>query len=184
MVVVSQGTIDNRDPSKLIEPTIRALEGSGALTVAVTGGVATDLLQRRHARSDVVIEDYIDFAALFPLADLFVTNGGHGSVMLALSHRVPMVLAGTREGKNDINARLEVAGLAPNLHTERPSARRLWRAIDAVLTGSSYRERVDRVGAVLDSYDSIGIVDEAMREDFGPSASHIRAAADGEDRTA
>ena len=150
VVVVSQGTIDNRDPSKLIEPTIRALEGSGALTVAVTGGVGTDLLRRRHPRPDVVIEDYIDFAALFPVTDLFVTNGGHGSVMLALSHRVPMVLAGTREGKNDINARLEVLGRL-DLDTERPSVRRLRRAIDSVLAGSSYRERVARVGAVLDS---------------------------------
>lgn len=30
--------------------------------------------------------DFIPFGSLFPHADVFVTNGGHGSAMLALAH--------------------------------------------------------------------------------------------------
>lgn len=45
--------------------------------------------------------------------------------MLALQHRLPMVVAGVKEGKNDINARLDYNGLAVDLRTEKPSARRI-----------------------------------------------------------
>lgn len=167
VVAVSQGTIDNRDLGKLVEPTIEALAGSGALVVAVTGGIGTDGLRRRRAREDVVIEDYIAFGDLFPHTDVFVTNGGHGSAMLALAHRVPMVTAGTREGKNDVNARLERAGVARNLRTERPKPARIRAAVAAVLRDDGgIRRRIERVGAALDSYDPLAIIESAIAEDF------------------
>ena len=135
LVVVSQGTIDNRDLSKLIQPTLFALEGHGRLVVAVTGGIGTEAIRRRFIRDDVVIADYIPFGEMFGRTDVFVTNGGHGSAMLALSHRVPMVVAGTREGKNDVNVRLEAAGVARNLRTERPKPAQILAAVEAVLDG-------------------------------------------------
>jgi len=166
IVVVSQGTVDNRDSRKLIEPTIEALSGSGTLVVAVTGGIGTESLRRRFERNDVVVDDYIPFGDLFPHTDIFVTNGGHGSAMIALAHRVPMVTAGTREGKNDVNARLEVAGVARNLGTERPAPSRIRSAVNAALVDVAMRERVDRVSAALAAYDSVAIIEAAFAKDF------------------
>lgn len=166
IAVVSQGTVDNRDPRKLIEPTIEALSGSGTLVVAVTGGIGTEALRRRFERDDVVVDDYVAFRDLFPHTDVFVTNGGHGSAMIALTHRVPMVTAGTREGKNDVNARLEVAGVARNLRTERPAPARIRSGVNSVLTDEAMRRRVERVSSALAAYDSVAIIDAAFAEDF------------------
>ena len=37
-VVVTQGTVDNRDPAKLMVPTLEALKDTDALIVVATGG--------------------------------------------------------------------------------------------------------------------------------------------------
>ena len=166
VVVVSQGTVDNRDPSKLIAPTIEALAGGDTLVVAVTAGSGTADLRRRYPLPSVIVEDFIDFHQLFPHTDVFVCNGGHGSVMLALHYRVPLLLAGTREGKNDINARLAYNGVAVDLRTEHPSPRRIATGVAHVLADEALRARVAAVGAILDGYDSLGLIEAAFAEDF------------------
>ncbi len=166
VVVVSQGTVDNRDPSKLIAPTIEAVAGSDMLVVAVTSGSGTAELRRRYPLPSVIIEDFIDFHQLFPHTDVFVCNGGHGSVMLALQYHVPLLLAGTREGKNDINARLDYNGVAVDLRTEHPSPRRVAAGVARVLADRGLQERTREVGAILDGYDSLGLIEAALTEDF------------------
>lgn len=166
VVVVSQGTVDNRDLSKLIVPTIEALAGAETLVVAVTAGSGTAELRRRYPLRSVIVEDFIDFHQLFQHADVFVCNGGHGSVMLALQYRVPLLLAGTREGKNDINARLAYNGVAVDLRTERPSSRRIAAGVARVLADRRLQERAREIGAILDGYDSLGLIEAALAEDF------------------
>jgi UDP:flavonoid glycosyltransferase YjiC (YdhE family) len=166
VVVVSQGTVDNRDLSKLIAPTIEALAGGDTLVVAVTAGSGTAELRRRYPLPSVIIEDFIDFNQLFQHADVFICNGGHGSVMLALQYRVPLLLAGTREGKNDINARLDYNGVAVDLRTERPSARRIAAGVARVLADRGLHERAREIGTILDGYDSLGLIESALAEDF------------------
>ena len=104
-------------------PAIEAFAGGDRLLVVVTGGVGTEELRSRYPHDNVLIEDFVDFDLLFPHTELYVTNGGLGGVLLALSHGVPLLIAGTREGKGDINARLAYRGLAVDLRTETPSAR-------------------------------------------------------------
>jgi len=107
-VVVSQGTVDNTDPDKLIAPTIEALKDEPYVVVATTGGVATDDLRGPYAaHPNVVVEDFVDYGTLLPRADVFVTSGGWGSTLAAIGAGVPLVGAGTREGKNDLNMRVE-----------------------------------------------------------------------------
>lgn len=166
VVVVSQGTVDNRDPSKLIAPTIDALAGGDTLVVAVTAGSGTAALRRRYPLPSVIVEDFIDFHQLFPHTDVFVCNGGHGSVLLALQYRVPLLLAGTREGKNDINARLAYNGVAVDLRTEHPSRRRIAAGVARVLADRGLHARTRAVGAILDEYDSLGLIEAAFAEDF------------------
>ena len=54
-------------------------------------------LRERFPQPNVVIEDSINYDDLFAHADvLFVTTGGFGGVLSAMSHGVPVVTAGTR----------------------------------------------------------------------------------------
>ncbi|QDY89141.1 glycosyltransferase [Arthrobacter sp. UKPF54-2] len=162
-VVVTQGTVDNRDPAKLMIPTIEAFKDTDTQVIVATGGVGSDELRRRYPQPNVVVEDYIDFAQVFPGTDVFVTNGGFGGVLLALSHGVPLVTAGLNEGKNDVNARVEYAGVGVNLKTETPSAAAIRSAVDTVLGDPSWRARAQAMAEQFEADDSVGAAVEVIK---------------------
>ena len=148
-VVVSQGTVDNRDPEKLLVPALTALADGEHLVVACTGRRHTDTLRARFPHDNVVIEDWVDFDTLLPRADLFICNGGYGSIMHALMNEVPILSAGKLEGKNDINARLAYRGLGLDLKTERPKPRQIATGAQRVLGNETFKANVTRVAAAL-----------------------------------
>lgn len=158
VIVVSQGTVDNKDPEKLLAPALQALSGTGHVVVAATGRCNTEQLRERFPAENVVIEDFVDFATLFERARLFVCNGGHGSVMLALWNGVPVLAAGKREGKNDINARIVYVGVGIDLHTERPTADKIAKGVARILADPGYGERAARLRDELRSYEPIDLV--------------------------
>src|SRR5450759_5005864 len=168
VVLISQGTIDNHEPSKLIVPALEGLLSSGALLIVGTGHKNTEELRRRFPQENVVIEDYIDFEAVLERADVFVCNGGHGSVLLSLSKGVPVVGAGVREGKNDINARVEHFGVGINLHTETPTASQVERAVERVLNDQSFRRRAQELRDELARYRPLEIIDEYFAREVKP----------------
>ena len=143
VVAVSQGTVDNTDPGKLMIPTIEALKDSGYVVVATTAGAQTEALRARFPFRNVVIEDYIDYDDLFPHVDVFVTSGGYGSSLAAFLHGVPVVGAGKREGKNDVNARVgynsSVSTCAANTRNRLRSARRSRRSSTTRSTSGTSR---------------------------------------------
>ena len=162
VVAVSQGTVDNADPGKLIVPTLEALSDGNCVVVATTGGVRTAELRERFGGPNVVVEDFIPYGTLFPHVDVFVTNGGYGSVVAALRHGVPVVGAGTREGKNDVNARVAHNGLGVDLRTERPTANRVRAAVRRVLDDPRIAVNVARLRAEFDSYDPLSTIASAV----------------------
>jgi UDP:flavonoid glycosyltransferase YjiC (YdhE family) len=164
VVAVSQGTVDNSDPTKLIVPTLEALEGGPYVVVATTGGAKTLELRERFAAPAVVIEDFIDYDALFPHVDVFVTNGGFGSVLAAMRHGVPVVGAGKTEGKGDINARVGYNHLGVDLRTERPKPARIRAAVHRVLTDPTVATNVDALRRELASYNPVTHIDAALNE--------------------
>jgi UDP:flavonoid glycosyltransferase YjiC (YdhE family) len=109
-----------------------------------------------------VVEDFVDFNALMPVAKLFVSNGGAGSVMHALARGVPVVTAGKLEGKNDINVRLQARGLSVDLGTERPSAKAVAAAIAKVLGDDGYARRAAAARDELATHDTNAIIERAV----------------------
>ncbi len=149
VVVVSQGTVDNRDPQKLFIPALTALAGTGHLVIACTGHRNTAALRERFPQDNVIVEDWIDFDALLPQADVFITNGGYGSIMQAIMAEVPVVSAGKTEAKNDINARLAYRHLGYDLKTERPAPAQIAAAVRHVLADPAYKASIGQVAAEL-----------------------------------
>jgi UDP:flavonoid glycosyltransferase YjiC (YdhE family) len=133
VVAVSQGTVDHTDPTKLTIPTLQALQDGPHVVVATTGGAGTADLRQRFATPNIVIEDFIDYDVLFPHVDVFVTNGGFGSVLAAVRHGVPLVAAGKTEGKNDIAARIGHNQLGIDLRKERPKPANIRAAVSRAL---------------------------------------------------
>jgi UDP:flavonoid glycosyltransferase YjiC (YdhE family) len=166
VVAVSQGTVDNTDPTKLIVPTLEALKDGPYVVVATTAGTQTTELRGRFAGPNVVIEDFIDYDALFPQVDVFVTNGGFGSVLAAMRHGVPVVGAGKTEGKNDIDARVGYNRLGVDLRTERPKPGGIRAAVRRVLADPAFAANANAVRAELDSYDPLARIEAALHEEL------------------
>ncbi len=162
VVVVSQGTVDNTDPGKLIIPSIEALKDSQYVVVATTAGAHTATLRARFPQSNVVIEDFIDYADLFPHTDVFVTSGGFGSNLAAFLHGVPVVGAGKREGKNDINARVGHNKLGIDLRSEHPKPAAIRKAVHTVLEDPMYATNVANLREQLQSYDPMTTIENAI----------------------
>jgi UDP:flavonoid glycosyltransferase YjiC (YdhE family) len=165
IVVISQGTVDNRDPEKLIVPALTALVGTEHLAIACTGRRHTDALRDRFPHDNVLVEDWVDFDTLLPHADLFICNGGYGSIMQALIAEVPILSAGKLEAKNDINARLAYRGLGLDLKTERPKARKISVSIERVLGDPSFKANVARVAAALNARRPFETIEAAILAD-------------------
>ena len=133
IVVVTQGTVANYDLGQLIEPTLEALAGRDDLLVlATTGGRPIESLQTRIP-DNARIAPFLPFDVLLPKADLLITNGGYGTVLLALQAGVPIVSAGLTEDKAEVSARVAWSGAGINLASNAPGIVALRRGVDAVL---------------------------------------------------
>ena len=136
-MLVTQGTIANRDFTELVQPTIQALADQDILVVVTTGGPPVETLG--PLPDNVRAAEYLPYDKLFPLLDLMVTNGGYGGVHYALAHAVPLVTAGGGEDKPEVAARVAWSGVGVNLHTGRPKPAAIGRAVRQVLDNPRYR---------------------------------------------
>ncbi|HAG60534.1 MAG TPA: UDP-glucuronosyltransferase [Arthrobacter bacterium] len=152
-LVITQGTVDNQDPAKLIVPALEAVKDMDALVIVATGGRGTEELKARYPQPNVVVRDYVDFAHVFDFTDVFITNGGFGGVQLSLSKGVPLVVSGINEGKSDVNARVEHAGVGINLRTESPKPADIATAVGKVLADPGWKIRVRTMQEQLNRED-------------------------------
>lgn len=158
VILVTQGTVE-KDASKIIEPTLEAFKDSNYLVVATTGGSQTDELRAKYPQNNFIIEDYIPFDDVMPYADMYITNGGYGGVMLGIEHGLPLVVAGIHEGKNEINARVGYFNLGINLKTERPTPEALKKAVENIFSNGVYRQNVEELAEEFTRYNSTKLVE-------------------------
>jgi UDP:flavonoid glycosyltransferase YjiC (YdhE family) len=168
VVLVTQGTIANSDFDELIRPTLTALADLDAVVVAVTGRAGADI---GPVPANAHVAEFIPFDQLLPHVDVLVTNGGYGGIQQALSHGVPLVLAGESEDKIEVNARVAHSGAAINLRTGRPDAAALRSAVQAVLFEPRYGLSARRLQADYAQHDAFAAVDSAIRELAHPAAA-------------
>jgi UDP:flavonoid glycosyltransferase YjiC (YdhE family) len=152
-LVVTQGTVDKLDQNKLIVPALEAVKDMDALVIVATGGHGTEALTARYAQPNVVVRDYVDFAEVFDYTDVFITNGGFGGVQLSLSKGVPLVVSGINEGKSDVNARVEYAGVGINLRTESPKPADIGAAVGKILADPGWKSRARKMQEQFEGQD-------------------------------
>jgi UDP:flavonoid glycosyltransferase YjiC (YdhE family) len=85
-----------------------------------------------------------------------ITHSGHGSVMSALAHGVPLVCVPFARDQRDVALRAVATGAAVRLRPSRLTARKLSRAIEGVLERPGYREAARRMQAGLTTEDGAG----------------------------
>lgn len=168
LVHVTQGTFANADPTALLVPCLQALADEPVRVVATTGGRPVagllDLLGGRLPANAEVAE-LVGYADLLPHTAVVVTNGGWGGVQQSLAQGVPVVVAGASEEKPEVAARVAWSGAGIDLHTGRPSPRRIRQAVRAVLQRPRYRDAALGLQAEFDAMpDPVDVVAAAVAE--------------------
>jgi UDP:flavonoid glycosyltransferase YjiC (YdhE family) len=152
VVFVTQGTAAT-DPTNLVLPTVEALAGDDVLVIGTTGGRDPEqVLPASRRPANAVLDPFIPFTEIVPLADVMVTNGGFGGVQTALTYGVPLVGAGSSEDHMESNARLKWSGAGVSLRSERQSAKTIGPAVREILADPSYRRRAQELKAAYEQY--------------------------------
>lgn len=167
VVHVTQGTIDNADLGRLIEPTIDALGGEDVIVVATTGG--RDVSQLKvPLPANTYVAEYIPHDLLLPRVDVMVTNGGYGAVQRALSMGVPLVVAGNTEDKPEVAARVAWTGAGVNLKTGTPGPGAIRAAVRKVLGDGRYLRAARNLETAFARRDGVAeiaaLVDEVIAQ--------------------
>ena len=166
VIHVTQGTIDNKDPGRLILPTLRAVADLDVLVVATTGGAP---LPPGDVPPNARVADFLPHEHLLPLVDVMITNGGYGGTQRALAEGLPVIVAGDREDKPEVAARVAWAGVGINLRTGSPTPRAIRKAVRQVLSDPSYKEAAGRLASEYARYDSLPkIASELETTEAGP----------------
>lgn len=153
VVLATQGTLANEDFSQLIGPALTGLAGENALVIATTGGPPVeDIPVPIPANGRAAV--FVPYDRLLPKVDVFVTNGGYGSVSYALSLGVPIVVAGDSEEKPEIAARIAWTGAGINLGTGQPRPEQIRDAVRTVLSDPRYRRRAQALQADFARHDA------------------------------
>lgn len=160
VVHVTQGTIDNKDLTRLIRPTIDGLADSDVLVVVSTGG--RPVADVGDVPANVRVAEFLPYDKLLPLTDVYVTNAGFGGVQYALAYGVPMVVAGDTEDKPEVAARVSFAGVGINLRTGTPTAQSVRSAVSRLLAEPRFRARAREMADVVAGYTALASVEQAV----------------------
>ena len=163
VVHVTQGTVANTDLGQLIAPAMTGLARSDALVVISTGGRPVAELAA-SAPPNARIAEYLPYDRLLPRVDVLVTNGGYGGVQQALSHGIPLVIAGQTEDKVEVSARVGWAGVGVNLKTNQPTPDQVERAVAKVLGDQSYAGRARALAAEFRAAPGLAGLDSVLED--------------------
>jgi UDP:flavonoid glycosyltransferase YjiC (YdhE family) len=134
--------------------------------VVSTGGRPVETLPPLPANARAA--EYLNYDELLPRTDVFVTNGGYGSVQYALRYGVPIVATGGKEDKPEVGGRVAWSGVGRRIRKEQPSPDALRRAIHQVLHEPRYREASRRLAADMAAAPGLdglaAVVDELTRD--------------------
>src|SRR3984957_17066689 len=154
VVLVTQGTLANHNFGLLIGPTLAALANEpDLLVIATAGGRPVDAIPS-PIPANARLSQYLPFEWVLPKVDVFVTNGGYGSVNQAMSFGIPLVTAGLTEDKAEVNARVAWSGVGIDLKTNEPTPSALREAIRAVLDKPNFRARASSLGKEFGAIDT------------------------------
>lgn len=169
VVHVTQGTVDNADLTRLIEPTVEALAGEDVTVVVSTGGRPVSELRSPLPPNTYACE-YFPHDVLLPRVDVMVTNGGYGAVQRALAAGVPIVAAGRTEDKPEVAARVQHFGVGIDLRTGTPTATEVGRAVRDVLRNPTYRMQARRLQSAYAARDGVTEIAALIDEVIGTRA--------------
>ena len=122
----------------------RVVRGLGDRPVQVLVGTGPVTLRPEDIPPNATVRSSIPHEVAMRSADVVVTHAGHGTVMTALAHGVPLVCLPVSRDQPDVAARVVHAGAGLRL-SPRSSPRKIANAVDRVLAGRQYAAAAGRL---------------------------------------
>lgn len=156
VVHVTQGTLDNGDFSSLVQPTLQGLAGFDGHVVVSTGGASADAVGPVPANAHVA--EFLPYDLLLPRLSALVTNGGYGTVLLALRQGIPVVVAPGAEDKPEVAARVQFFDVGVNLRTARPTPEDVAQAVSTVLDEPRHQAKARTIADAIRHYAPLDLI--------------------------
>jgi UDP:flavonoid glycosyltransferase YjiC (YdhE family) len=154
LVLVTQGTVANQNLGQLIAPTLTALaEEEDVIVLATTGGQPIESIPV-EIPANAHVTSFLPYDLILPSVDLLITNGGYGTVNLALAQGIPIISAGLTEDKEEVSAHVQWAGVGIDLRTNQATAQSVRAAAREVLDNLMYRERAKELAQEFASHNT------------------------------
>jgi UDP:flavonoid glycosyltransferase YjiC (YdhE family) len=163
VVHITQGTVANTSP-QLIAPAIEGLANEDVLVVVSTGGPSAETMGLRNIPANVRVASFLSYPELLPRTAAMVTNGGYGGTQLALSHGVPLAVAGKTEDKPEVAARVGWSGTGINLKTASPTPTQVRNAVRTLLDQPHFRQQAQVLQAEYAQYNAVKLGAELVEQ--------------------
>jgi UDP:flavonoid glycosyltransferase YjiC (YdhE family) len=164
LVMVAPSTAYDGD--RLLASALGAVERLGVRAV-VTAGAA--VLPGRLPSGTVITE--ARHAAVLPHVAAAICNGGHGTVVRALSAGVPLVVVPGHGDQQENAFRVERAGAGIQVRRRRPSADSVARALRAVLRRPHHTSAARRIAQEAATIDGPERAADLIEQTFGSGES-------------
>jgi len=114
---------------------------------------------------NVEIVDSAPHSEVFPIADLVITHAGHGTVMRALSHGLPLICLPMGRDQNDNAIKVEYHGCGIALKGSA-GAGKIRRAVHKILNENSFKQSAKRFQDDIRAVDPAGVVIQEIESIF------------------
>jgi UDP:flavonoid glycosyltransferase YjiC (YdhE family) len=154
LVLITQGTIANRDLGQLVGPALVGLaEEKDLILLVTTGGQPIEAIPV-PIPANARVARFLPYELILQSVDLLITNGGYGTVNMALAHGIPIVSAGLTEDKEEVSAHVQWAGIGIDLRTNQADPEAVRTAARKVLDKPVYRERSKNLALEFAGHDT------------------------------
>jgi len=167
-VLVSVSTLPQAGEVAIAQAAVRALRHEG-LRVLVTAA-PDHAAELGELPEHVYLSGYVPHSAVLALSRLIISHAGHGIVMKALYHGVPMVLVPWGRDQLGVAARAEALGVAAVVPRVACNDASVARVVRQVVDDAGYTERVGAISKRLQAADAVTVAC-AQIELLGSSAA-------------
>jgi MGT family glycosyltransferase len=157
LVIVSFSTTF-QNQSKVIQACIDALSGLEVKGLVTLGMAMED--EFFLLPDNVKKIKSAPHSKVFPHADLVITHGGHGTIMRALSHGLPLICLPMGRDQNDNAAKVAYHGCGIKL-LKKSNPKKIERAVEEILGNLNYKAKAQKLGnAIFEDFQSERAVEE------------------------
>src|SRR5258705_6403897 len=154
LVLITQGTVTNWDLGQLVGPALVGLAEEKDLILLVTTGRQPIQSIPVTIPANARVTKFLPYELILQSVDLLITNGGYGTVNMALAHGIPIVSAGLTEDKEEVSAHVQWAGIGIDLRTNQADPEAVRIAARKVLDKPVYRERSKKLALEFAGHDT------------------------------